>query len=87
MTIHKYDLPEKDAFTLELPRGAKILAIQTQNAKPKFWALVNAKAVKVKRNFVCVGTGHEFDGAKKKYVGTYQQHGGALVLHVFEVTK
>ncbi|GAI73874.1 unnamed protein product [marine sediment metagenome] len=34
LTIFKYPIPAEDHFTLELPKDAKILTIQTQRGTP-----------------------------------------------------
>ena len=72
-TIYKYEIPIQDHFTLELPRNAEILTVQTQKVKveelyekherPFIWALVDIDSNKTmileKRYFRVSGTGHD----------------------------
>lgn len=86
-TIYKYPLDTKDTNILELPKGAQILTVQTQNNIPCIWALVNDKETEKESRFInTFGTGHPIDSSPRKYIGTYQLHNGALVFHVFEET-
>lgn len=105
MTIWKFPLPEppnppQSVFEIEMPRGAKILAVQAQSEYPCIWALVRSDAPKVKRRFLVFGTGQEIqhevikaasptgyvdpDWFEEDYVGTFQLYGGRLVFHVFD---
>jgi hypothetical protein len=82
-TIYKYPLYIQDVQTLQLPKGAEILCVQTQMQMPYLWAIVDPE-VKEKEDVVVrtIGTSHEFrDGAELLYVGTYQLP--SLVFHVF----
>lgn len=84
-TIWKYELQISESFRLELPKGANILCVQSQNGNPCLWAEVNNsekdKEVKLLETF---GTGHIFDSKPRKYLGTYQLQNGRLVFHVYE---
>lgn len=80
----------EDQFSIDMPRGAEILAVQMQHGKPCIWALCDTEAKKEPRNFVWVGTGHEYPARFYQglsYVGTIQQAGGNLVFHLFEETR
>jgi len=84
-TIYKYSLDVDDLTVIAMPRGARILCLQTQNGEPQIWALVNSTAPKVKRKIAVRGTGHPADEVSAAaYIGTFQMHGGALVFHVFD---
>jgi hypothetical protein len=86
MTIWKYALAVKDRQDIDMPKGAKILAVQNQNGGGQLWALVNPKAKNVTRTFATFGTGHELPNNlhdEFKYVGTYLAN--PFVWHVFEV--
>lgn len=84
--VWKYPIEIEDAFTVELPAGAKILTAQTQGTVPTFWALVNPDAPKVERAFRFFGTGHQHpDERFGCYVGTCQIFGGSLVFHLFDM--
>lgn len=84
-TIWKYELPTTDQCRIELPIGANILCVQSQNNKPCLWAEVSSlekeHAVHIIETF---GTGHNLDSNPRKYIGTYQLHNGSLVFHVYE---
>ena len=82
--ILKYSLAPR--ITLEMPQGAKILAVQTQRNEPQMWALVDTGQFKVSRTFRVYPTGVEFDVAGLAYIGTFQVQDGTLVFHVFEET-
>lgn len=84
-TIWKFELMN----VIEMPKGAKILSLQTQNDTPYIWALVDTDMKKEKRVFSIFGTGHPlispYYSIKNTYIGTYQLRG--FVLHVFEIIK
>jgi hypothetical protein len=87
--IWKFELETTDNQEIEMPIGAEILTMQTQNEIPCIWALVDPKAEKETRTFEIFGTGHPiyYDmGVSRNYISTYQLHGGTLVFHVFEYT-
>lgn len=79
--VYKYPLRK----TLSLPFGAEILCVQIQNDEPYIWAKVNPTAATETRKLLVVGTGHSIGYENTRYVGTFQQAGGALVFHVFEI--
>jgi hypothetical protein len=84
-TIWKYELTP-DKLSIEMPKDAEILSVQMQNDIPCVWALVNPEN-KVKEKVIEIfGTGHEMycDGISRKFIGTFQMHGGLLVFHLFE---
>jgi hypothetical protein len=89
-TIWKYELHVREHFILEMPKGAKVLAVQMQYGVPTLWARVNPTAEKEPRHFSIYGTGHcmpdESENVQLQYVGTFQPEGGALVFHLFENT-
>lgn len=70
---------------LKMPRGAKVLTVQTQGGEPQLWATVDRDAPSVNRTFVTYGTGHEMSEDLLDYIGTYQLYDGTLVFHVFEI--
>ena len=81
--IYKYELKEG---SVEMPIGAKILTIQTQNNRPYIWALVDIDVECEFRNFAIVGTGHDFPEADDfTYINTIQD--GPFVWHIFELIK
>lgn len=89
--VFKYPLSIEDEFTLQLPIGAELLAVQVQIVRgtetPTLWALVDDSAPSELRTFLLRGTGHPIDASKNiQYVGTFQLGGGAFVGHLFEET-
>lgn len=84
-TIWKFTLEPN--CTLEMPIGAEILTVQKQNGRPQIWALVDPYADNEEREFEAYGTGQDLPDSPGAYVGASQLNGGALVFHVFEVTK
>jgi hypothetical protein len=84
--IFKYQLENTHFQKVEMPKGAEILCIQTQNEIPCIWALVEPNASLTCRVFETFFTGHEVpENANRKYVGTYQLANGAYVFHLFEL--
>lgn len=89
ITIWKYELPYDVEFTLDVPRDAQILKVETQYTGPSekmtMWALVDTDAEKETRHFRLGGTGGPLpDNYPGHYRGTCQLNGGTLVFHVFE---
>jgi len=82
-TIYKYELDVfLDEQTINMPDGAEILTIQTQNGRGQMWVKVDPHNPLVSRRFKTFGTGQELSG--DTYVGTYQIQEGRFVFHVFE---
>ena len=83
--IYKYKIDD-ERIEIDLPKGAEILCVQTQNEVPHIWALVDPSIeVKEKRWFRVIGTGEDLDCfSSLKYIGTFQFMKGLLVWHVFE---
>lgn len=90
-TIYKFVFEPQDNFTLQLPRGAKILSVQVQNEVPCLWALVDNEEKLETREFWTRGTGHNCDELfygnelyrDIEFLGTFQMLGGKLVFHLF----
>jgi len=85
MRIWKWMLDIQDRQTMMMPRGAKLLGIQIQNATPCLWALCEPLAPKEPRCIAIYGTGHLIVENPGEYIGTFQVSGGAFVFHAFEV--
>lgn len=90
-TIYKYPFETEGEFTLSMPGGAEILAVQVQGETPCIWAMITIGKPSVIRSFRVYGTGHPIEdpdeGNEQQYIGTYQLHGGKLVFHLFEVAR
>ena len=80
MKIFKYRTQVADSIQLQLPKGAKILSVDTQQQRCFIWALVNPDAPTETRHFRIVTTGEEFNPSGLVYVGSW--HG--MVFHLFE---
>ena len=100
--IYKYKLETTLTQEVEMPRGAQVLCIQTQDEIPCIWALVDPTENTTSRTFEIFGTGwdvptnslFDHDGLgpesiedRRRYVGTYQLRKGELVFHCFEIEK
>lgn len=83
-TIYKYPVPLTDDFTLDLPKGAKVLTVQMQHGEPQLWVLVDPENYTVKRSFRLVGTGHSVPTVGIWYINTFQLDNGSVVFHLFE---
>ena len=89
-TIWKFEVPEQDKFTLELPAGAEFLSVQRQFDGTQAWFLLDPEASKATRRFLVVGTGHTItipETKKLDYLGTFQLYDGRLVFHLFEYDR
>lgn len=82
--IWKFNLSVQSNFEIEMPKGAEIISVQSQNGSGVMWAICDTSAEKETRTFGIYGTGHNMPADGLKYVGTYQEAGGALVWHLFE---
>lgn len=84
--IYKYPV-ELGTFALTLPRGARILSVQTQQGWAKLWALVSTDAKEETRQFASYPTGYPIEVESSRelvYIGTFQLEGGHLIYHLFE---
>lgn len=87
LTIWKFVLAITDRQQVPIPFGGECLTVQFQGEALCLWALVNPSNSAEERLIEIFGTGHpiyEDMGVQRNYIGTAQQHGGALVWHVFE---
>lgn len=87
--IWKFPLAVIGRLEILMPRGAKILTVQTQNDRPCIWADIETDdGPKEARVFWTIGTGnltpHNFD--KMTYIGTYLIERDQLVFHLYEET-
>jgi hypothetical protein len=85
--IWKYNIDISDVCHVAMQQGAEILSVQQQGGWIVMWAIVDTEKPIEKRTFLLYGTGHtipEIPDAGRKYIGTVQLRGGALVLHIFE---
>lgn len=85
-TIWKYQLLHKENQHIDMPGDAKVLCVQVQDGIPCLWAKVDPAAKPRTRTISVIGTGWVFECRPRAYIDTFQQAGGALVYHVFELT-
>lgn len=84
ITVYKYPFEIADQVTIDLPKGARILKVETQGGQPCLWALVDTDQKRVPKNFLIFGTGHQMDRGMLmvgEHVATFQQ--GPFVWHMF----
>lgn len=87
-TIYKYSFEVTDEFVIEMPEGARILAVQAQYDYPHVWATVDTDLPMEERKFRILGTGKPIginNTEELVYIGTFQLHKGTFVGHLFEV--
>ena len=72
--------------TLKLPKGSKILRVESQNDIPHIWFMFNLSLEKdlEDRCFELYPTGINIEPANRKYIGTFQIRFGVYVYHLFE---
>lgn len=80
-TIWKYTVRQTDSQEIEMPAGAKILAVRMQGSVLTLWAMVDPSEPKESRTIQVYGTGHPA-GSAGVYIGTVQH--GPMVWHIFE---
>lgn len=85
-TIWKFQILIASEQRVTMPAGAEILTAQFQSGNGLcLWAIVNPENPKNERVIHIYGTGHPVPNANGiRYITTVQQHGGALVWHIFE---
>lgn len=88
--IYKYQLSIKDYQEILLPKDSEILTIQLQGENACMWVLIDLnEPERFARKIEIFGTGQiiNYDmGVDRKYISTFQMHGGQLVFHAFEYT-
>lgn len=83
MTIWKFPLQTTDEQIIKIPLVNWPLSVQVQNGTPCIWSVVDPESEVIKVRVRIFGTGREGVTNDMDYIGTYQLHGGGLVLHVF----
>lgn len=84
--IYKYSIPVTQQPMVEIPVGAKILAVGVQDNAPVVWAEVDEKAGIDMHVFYLFATGREipdFLAEQIRYIGTFQVNEGAAGSKVF----
>jgi len=88
--VHKFAIPIKAEFCINMPLEAQILSVAAQRGSPYLWALVNPSVVKSTRKFAMHGTGDTITkspGDKYEFIGTVLLEDGDAVFHLFEKNK
>ena len=86
LLIWKYEIFRPGAFTLELPQGAKLLYVASQQNKPYMWFQVDPLEDLERRRFVLLATGIQYAvTGRVDYHGSLQMDDGALIYHLFEL--
>ncbi len=83
-TIWKYQLEVTDQQSVSMPRNAEILHVAAQHGVACLWAEVTPDTPEEDRSILIVGTGHPIPIGDRRYIGTFQLSGGALVFHAYE---
>lgn len=87
LVIGEFSVSFLGAFTIAISEEAEILDVQMRGVRPWLWALLNPENQPEQRSFIIYGTGHaiQFPREELEYIGTFQQFGGRLIWHLFEV--
>ena len=85
MRIWKWVLSTVDVPAISMPKEARILDAQVQHGSLSIWALVDETAEPEYRYITVYPTGYPLPENPGEYISTFQQLGGDLVFHVFEV--
>lgn len=85
--VGKFIVPFKERFTLELPKGAEVVRIDTVDGHVYLWAVVDTEAPIEPVEFVAQKTGGEIPlGLSLEYVGCAAIHiQMELMLYFFKV--
>lgn len=84
--ILKFALEEVLAQTVELPRGAQILKVSTQQGKLRLWAVCDETAPLEPRSMAIYATGETVPDDPGQFLDTLFVNQGRIVCHVFETT-
>jgi hypothetical protein len=82
-TIWKFAFPIVGQFTLDLPRGARVLHTELQQGQATLWAEVDPDAPTVPFHFAIVATGGPIPPGDVRYIGTFQAP--PFVWHLYQV--
>lgn len=86
--IWKFAFTSTGEFSIDIPGGAEILCVHIHYGVSCLYVLLDTGNTVETRTFVVHGTGHPVSSSEnKKYIGTYQESGGDLVWHLFELME
>lgn len=83
--VWKFPLNTNSENVFKFPVDSQILDVKIQNDSICMWVLMGASSTSTIRRFVIVGTGHPFQYAIKRHIGTVMTRDHSFVFHVFEV--
>lgn len=85
MVIYKYEL-SKPVNEFEFEKDARIISVTEQNKKIVMYVLhIEPKDKrKEKKKIAVIQTGHDFDFAVTRFLGTVGLRDGEFVVHIFE---
>ena len=85
--VWKFPVTMHDHFSLKMPAGAQLLAVQVQRGDAQLWALCDPETPAEVRSFRLAGTGHPIteDPARLAYVDSFQMLQETLIFHLFEI--
>jgi hypothetical protein len=83
-TIHKFNVYPTEERHVEMPAGAQLLSVKSQNDIPQLWALVNTDRPMAKRLILARGTGHDCTDLPGTFIDTVVIHDDSLVFHYFD---
>jgi hypothetical protein len=86
MKICKYPLAIQDEQVVNLPRGARVLTVQTQSDSPSLWALIDENETETEPRIFSIYATGDPTSAEGTYINTFQLLGGRFIGHVFETT-
>lgn len=85
--IWKYTLTLAGIQSIDMPKGARIVHVESQFEQPCVWAIVDPNAEKEAREFGILTTGLSFNEAECSYLGSFLLRNGAFVGHLVEPVR
>lgn len=89
--IHKHEInlakhanPINGNYTIDLPKGAKIVEVALQFHKPVFWYICDPEQPMIPAGIHIVATGAELPKTDFEYCGHFALNHGRLIFHVLQ---
>lgn len=83
--IYEYNIPIQPNFSIAMPTGARIIAVQNQQGTGVIYTIADPSAIPVERAFELVASNAEFKLLGKKYIGTFSVTNSSWTYHLFEI--
>ncbi len=81
--IWKFPLELADVQEVEMPSGAQLLSVDSQQGTLCLWAMVDLDSGTKERHVIDIlGTGNPIESHHRSFIGTVQM--GTLVWHIFQ---